>query len=63
MVGGVSLNGGIGRVSGIVSGVLIFTIIQYGLQFINVSPMWQQVIKGVIIAAAVAIDMTKYRRR
>ena len=63
MVGGVSLNGGIGRVSGIVSGVLIFTIIQYGLQFVNVSPMWQQVIKGVIIAAAVAIDMTKYRRR
>ena len=45
------------------SGVLIFTIIQYGLQFVNVSPMWQQVIKGVIIAAAVAIDMTKYRRR
>lgn len=63
VVGGVSLNGGIGRVSGIVSGVLIFTIIQYGLQFVNVSPMWQQVIKGVIIAAAVAIDMTKYRRR
>lgn len=63
VVGGVSLNGGIGKVSGIVSGVLIFTVIQYGLQFINVSPMWQQVIKGVIIAVAVAIDMTKYRRK
>lgn len=63
VVGGVSLNGGIGRVSGIVSGVLIFTVIQYGLQFINVSPMWQQVFKGAIIAVAVAIDMTKYRRK
>lgn len=63
VVGGVSLNGGIGKVSGIVSGVLIFTVIQYGLQFINVSPMWQQVIKGVIIAVAVAIDMTKYRKK
>lgn len=63
VVGGVSLNGGIGRVSGIVSGVLIFTVIQYGLQFINVSPMWQQVFKGAIIAVAVAIDLTKYRRR
>ena len=63
VVGGVSLNGGIGKVSGIVSGVLIFTIIQYGLQFINVSPMWQQVIKGAIIAVAVAIDLTKYRRK
>lgn len=61
VVGGVSLMGGIGRVGGILSGVLIFTIIQYGLQFINVSPMWQQVIKGAIVALAVAIDMGKYR--
>ena len=50
VVGGVSLNGGIGTVGGIISGVLIFTVIQYGLQFIGVSPMWQQVIKGIIIA-------------
>ena len=63
VVGGVSMSGGIGKVGGIVMGVLIFTIIQYGLQFINVSPMWQQVIKGVIIAVAVAIDLTKYRRK
>lgn len=63
VVGGVSLNGGIGKVSGIISGVLIFTVIQYGLQFINVSPMWQQVIKGIIIAVAVAIDLSKYRKK
>ncbi len=63
VVGGVSLNGGIGKVGGIIMGVLIFTIIQYGLQFVNVSPMWQQVIKGVIIAVAVAIDLTKYRKK
>ena len=63
VVGGVSLNGGIGTVGGIVSGVLIFTVIQYGLQFIGVSPMWQQVIKGIIIAIAVAIDLSKYRRK
>lgn len=63
VVGGVSLSGGIGKVSGIVSGVLIFSVIQYGLQFIAVSPMWQQVIKGIIIAVAVAIDLTKYRKK
>lgn len=63
VVGGVSLNGGVGKVSGIVSGVLIFTVIQYGLQFIAVSPMWQQVIKGIIIAVAVAIDLSKYRKK
>ena len=62
VVGGVSLNGGVGKVSGIVTGVLIFSVIQYGLQFIAVSPMWQQVIKGIIIAVAVAIDMSKYRK-
>lgn len=63
VVGGVSLNGGVGKVSGIVSGVLIFTVIQYGLQFIAISPMWQQVIKGIIIAVAVAIDLMKYRKK
>ncbi len=63
VVGGVSLNGGVGKVGGIISGVLIFTVIQYGLQFINISPMWQQVIKGIIIAVAVAIDMSKYNKK
>jgi methyl-galactoside transport system permease protein len=63
VVGGVSLMGGIGKVSGIVTGVLIFTVIQYGLQFIGLHPMWQQIIKGVIIAVAVSIDMTKYRSK
>lgn len=63
VVGGVSLNGGVGKVSGIIIGVLIFTIIQYGLQFIGVSAMWQQVIKGIIIAIAVALDLSKYRRK
>lgn len=63
VVGGVSLSGGVGKVGGIVTGVLIFTVIQYGLQFINISPMWQQVIKGVIIAVAVATDLAKYRNK
>ncbi|WP_407928374.1 galactose/methyl galactoside ABC transporter permease MglC [Caproiciproducens faecalis] len=63
VVGGVSLNGGVGKIRGIVTGVLIFTVIQYGLQFINVSPMWQQIIKGIIIAVAVAIDLSKYRKK
>ena len=61
-VGGVSLAGGIGKVSGIVTGVLIFTVIQYGLQFIGVNPYWQQVIKGIIIAVAVAIDLSNYKK-
>ncbi|WP_438351144.1 galactose/methyl galactoside ABC transporter permease MglC [Paenibacillus sp. FA6] len=60
VVGGVSTTGGIGTVPGVVVGVLIFTIINYGLTFIGISPYWQLIIKGIIIVAAVAFDMRKY---
>ncbi|MNP76094.1 Galactoside transport system permease protein MglC [compost metagenome] len=60
VVGGVSTTGGIGTVPGVVVGVMIFTIINYGLTFIGISPYWQLIIKGIIIVAAVAFDMRKY---
>ena len=59
VVGGVSLSGGIGKVSGAFIGVIIFTFISYGLSFIGVNSNWQLVIKGIIICAAVALDMRK----
>jgi methyl-galactoside transport system permease protein len=63
VVGGVSNLGGIGTVPGIVIGVLIFSVINYGLTFINMSPYWQQIVKGAIIIAAVALDIRKYLAR
>lgn len=60
VVGGVSTSGGIGTVPGILSGVLIFSVINYGLTFIGVNPNWQLIIKGLIIIAAVAFDIRKY---
>ncbi|WP_130806382.1 galactose/methyl galactoside ABC transporter permease MglC [Senegalia massiliensis] len=60
IVGGLSFNGGIGRISGIVTGVLIFQVIAYGLNFIGITPYMQNVIKGLIIIIAVAIDSRKY---
>ncbi|MDR2596919.1 MAG: galactose/methyl galactoside ABC transporter permease MglC [Treponema sp.] len=60
VVGGVSNLGGIGTVPGIVIGVLILSVINYGLTFINMSPYWQNVVKGAIIIAAVALDIRKY---
>ncbi|MDR0472916.1 MAG: galactose/methyl galactoside ABC transporter permease MglC [Treponema sp.] len=60
VVGGVSNLGGVGTVGGIVIGVLIFSVINYGLTFINMSPYWQQIVKGAIIIAAVALDIRKY---
>lgn len=60
VVGGVSVAGGIGTVPGIVAGVLIFGVINYGLTFIGVNPYWQLIIKGLIIVVAVAFDIRKY---
>lgn len=56
VVGGVSLFGGIGRVTGVILGVLIFSIVAYGLTYIGVSPNWQLIFKGGIIIFAVAVD-------
>lgn len=59
IVGGLSFAGGIGSISGIVAGVLIFQVIAYGLSFIGVNPYMQYIIKGLIIISAVAIDNRK----
>jgi len=63
VVGGVSFAGGVGSVIGVVTGVLIFTIINYGMTYIGVSPYWQYIIKGSIIIFAVALDSMKYANK
>lgn len=60
VVGGVSTSGGIGTVPGVLAGVLIFGVINYGLTFIGINPYWQLIIKGLIIVIAVAFDIRKY---
>lgn len=60
VVGGVSLAGGVGTVKGIVAGVLIFSVINYALTYIGLSPYWQLIVKGAIIIVAVAIDIRNY---
>lgn len=63
IVGGLSFAGGIGSISGIVIGVLIFQVIAYGLSFIGVNPYLQFIIKGLIIVVAVAIDNRKHLKK
>jgi methyl-galactoside transport system permease protein len=63
VVGGVSTSGGIGTVPGVLAGVLIFGVINYGLTFIGVNPYWQLIIKGLIIVTAVSFDIRKYLTR
>lgn len=56
VIGGTSLSGGRGSVLGTVLGCLIIGVLNNGLFLLNVSPFWQQVIKGLVILAAVAVD-------
>lgn len=63
VIGGVSFYGGVGRISGVITGVIILTVINYGLTYIGVSPYWQYIIKGIIIVAAVAFDSIKYAKK
>jgi ribose transport system permease protein len=63
VIGGTSLSGGRGSVTGTVLGCLIIGVLNNGLFLLNVSPFWQQVIKGGVILLAVAIDKTQARTR
>ena len=63
VVGGISFNGGIGKIGGAVVGVLIFTSLTYCLTFLGIDTNLQFVFKGLIIIAAVALDSVKYLKR
>ena len=63
IVGGCSITGGVGTVGGVFAGVIIFNVISYGLTFIGISPYWQNVVKGLIIISAVALDVRKYTKK
>ncbi|MCX6237972.1 MAG: ribose ABC transporter permease [Bacteroidia bacterium] len=56
VIGGTSLSGGKGTILGTVQGTLIIGILNNGLVLLNVSPFWQQVIKGLVILLAVVIE-------
>lgn len=60
VVGGISFSGGIGKISGIVVGVLIFTALTYSLTVLGVDTNLQFVFSGIIILSAVTIDCLKY---
>ena len=63
VVGGISFNGGIGKISGAVIGVIIFTGLTYCLTFLGIDTNLQFVFKGIIIIAAVALDSVKYLKK
>lgn len=63
VVGGISFSGGTGKVSGAIAGVLLFTIISYGMTFVGMDQYLQYIIKGALIVVAVALDTKKYLKK
>lgn len=60
VVGGVSFTGGIGKISGVVTGVFIFTALTYALTTLGIDANLQFVFSGIIILVAVMLDCLKY---
>lgn len=61
VIGGVSLFGGAGTISGTVIGALIIAVIQNGLVIMAINPFWQYISVGVVIIVAVLVDQAKAR--
>lgn len=62
VIGGASLSGGSGRAFGSFVGALVLAVIRNGLNLLNVSSFWQQVVIGLVIALAVLTDTLRRRR-
>ncbi|MDR2553174.1 MAG: ABC transporter permease [Treponema sp.] len=62
-VGGVSQNGGVGTVGGMIIGIFTMGLINYGMSFLAIDSYYQYLVKGAIIIMAVYFDMKKYAKR
>ncbi|MDI9506668.1 MAG: ABC transporter permease [Clostridiales bacterium] len=63
IIGGASVNGGVGTVLGSVLGAAIMGVLRNGLVLLNVSAYWQQAVLGVVIVVAVSFDKLQHDRK
>lgn len=63
VIGGASLAGGAGKASGTFIGAVLLAVIRNGLNILNVSSFWQQVVIGCVIAVAVGFDVFRTHRK
>ncbi|ACZ29792.1 inner-membrane translocator [Xylanimonas cellulosilytica DSM 15894] len=61
-IGGTAVTGGVGRISGAMVGALIMGVLNMGLSIMRVDSAWQMAIKGLVLLAAVALDIVSKRR-
>lgn len=59
-IGGVSVNGGVGKVSGVIIGVAVFELLKSAMQFLGINPYYQFIAQGILIVVAIALDIRKY---
>lgn len=62
VIGGVSISGGVGTVTGVVLGAILLGIIQNALTLVRISPFWQLAAQGLLILVAVVLDKVIYTR-
>ena len=62
VLGGVSVNGGVGEISGLITGALLFGILNNALPLLNASTFWEDAIQGVVIVAAIVMNVLMKRR-
>jgi ribose/xylose/arabinose/galactoside ABC-type transport system permease subunit len=63
VIGGTSLAGGVGRITGTVIGTIILGVVTSGFTFLKVGAYYQEIVKGLIIVAAVVIDQHRQNKR
>lgn len=63
IIGGVSTTGGYGTVTGTIIGVLIMSVLKTGLPYVDLQANWQQVIIGIVLIAAVMLDIVRTKKR
>ena len=62
IIGGTSMNGGVGTVTGTLLGVFIMSLLKTGLPYIGLQANWQQIITGIVLIVAIFVDVLKNKK-
>lgn len=62
IIGGTSMNGGVGTVTGTLLGVFVMSLLKTGLPYIGLQANWQQIITGLVLIVAIFIDVLKNKK-
>ena len=57
VLGGVSVSGGEGKLGKVIIGVIFMGVLANGMMMMNINEYWQRVVKGLVLLAAVAVDI------